>query len=1424
MPAVQTKVSQWVANYLSNELNARVSIQGVDIDLLKTVVLEGLYIEDLHKDTLLFAGKLKVDISLINLENNKFTFDRISLEDANFYLKKYPSEERSNLHFILDYFSSDKKKENTTRKAIEIRLKYIGLKNIAFKFINYNKEWREGPFVDFNNIEVRNVNVEIRNFSYQQNEMNADIANINLIEKSGLNIEKLQTKFKFSTKEIELDNLYLQTPNSVIKNYYAMHYDSIADMSDYINKVRMSGVFADAVISSKDICYFAPALSGYTQHLIVNGNVNGTISHLYSKHLVILTANQTLVEGKFDVNGLPDINKTIFDLQFQKVQSNKDDIESILSNIGLKHINPLPVVFDRLGDVSFHGNFKGSLSDFETNGRFDSESGSLIADLSMLLEKGKVPQYRGTVETIDLDLGILAQSNVVGKASMVAMIDGQGFSMDQLNTRLVSNIERMEFKGYEYKNVVANGTVKQRFFEGNVSIDEPNIVLDFDGSIDFSDQKNPVFNFFAQLENVNLKRLNLLKDSILLSSTMDVNFVGTNIDDIIGSLRINNTEITTAKKHYLIKSIGLNSEFDGSGKTLKLTSDIADANVSGDYKLSTIVSSFKAIFKQYAPGYDWGKINKPHNQDFRFALHIKDADPITELFVPDLKFAENANFYGVFNYAQNRIRFSGGIDYVKYKNFTFDDLIIDAENDDRAIGVNIASHEAFINDSININNIAVSSEIVNDSLRFNIKLSEKTDVNQLDLNGLISFRNDSSKLQILPSELLVDSRPWEIKNAFNIVFSSDKKIHIHNFSLSSEEQSLSVDGVISDNPEDQVSVKIQNLGLLSFNQLLKKYGIHLEGKLNAEASIVSIKKDMRISSNIFAKGLIYNSDTIGNLAFTSTWDRVSNEISLSGNITNQALKTVDLYGSIYTQSKTDNFDLYAILNETDLAIIEPFVKNFVSGIDGKATANLRVKGSFNAPEITGKALLKDVVLTVNYLKATMTINDEVEFQKDKILIEDMQVRDKEGNPASINGVIKHQNLKNFSLDVNMQAKNFLCLNTTAKDNELYYGTAYASGSFSFKGPLNAIKIDITAKTEKGTKFFIPISDENSAKQQNYIRFIQKDSTLNNEKYTVNLSGIAMNMNLEVNELAEVQLILDPATGEVIKGTGNANLRLGINTLGNFEMFGVYEVEQGNYNFTLQNIITRNFSVAKGGTIRWNGDPIQAKIDLTAIYETRPAILPLLLSANPADSTSVSSGQRVLSQCMLYMKNDLMSPDISFGLRFPEDEDIASKVGGYLANTDNLNSQVASILVFGRFNNTSGSNNLAFSSGILEAQLANLVSTKNFDLNLANGVGGSLRLLNDRVTIDGTFNTNDNSNDPNQQDAQANAITGDVSVEYKISEDGRFRARGFRRTDNNNDLLKRGNSQVESGAGVFYRIDYDSFGEFFRKVFRREEEK
>lgn len=1388
----------------------------------KNIVLKGLYIEDQHQDTLLFSEEFNINVHNYSFDRNRFYINSIKLNKPVLNIKYYKNEQFSNLQFILDYFE-DTAKRNIVKPALYLKIGSLQIIDGQFDYVDENIKPISGKSINYDDLHVSGINYNSDYFTYFKDELRTHLLNLSLKEKSGFVLTQLATDFKMTPTEMEFSKLDLITPRSHIKDYYLMRYDSISDMGNYIEKVYMNSHFVDSKIAYQDVAYFSDELANYSGTVFVNGKVYGTVANLASDEIEIKTNDSTICKGQFKMVGIPDTDHAELYFKAEKLISNSSDIKKILINVDQREISQtIPNELSRLGTFSFAGYYQGRLADFNLKGQLQSEIGGIYADFNMKLPTNSPAKYKGAIETIDFNLGkLIAQENVIGNSNLKLNVDGEGFNIDELKTKVDAQILDLRINNFTYRNLNANGALRQKVFNGTLTSAEKILSFDFSGQVDLNNPELPEFNFDANINRIDLLALQQTKDSFIVSTHMHADFKGTDFEKLIGSLAFNNSHIQKGKIAHTIKKLNIQAQLIGTGKSIQIQSELFDAELKGNYHLANISSACKSFLKNYLPSMDFGTISKFENQDFNFKIILADAKPITDLFFPAIQLAKGGSIYGRLNTEKDLLKINCGLDFLKYKSFKLDKLVIDGENNSKVFDLNIASNRILINDSVNINNIAISNSISKDTIQFNIKLSDKNAINQLDLNGKLNFKNDSVNLSVLPSEIIIDQSEWKIPDAFNLCYSPDGKLYINNFYLSNATQSLSINGIVSNQSQDELKIKAHQLSLKSFNQILKKYAISIAGIMNANATLTAVTGEMSLQSDLRIDDLVYNNDSIGILKFNSTLDDKSKIIAIAGSVFNKTLKTLEIGGSINIGKKEDNLNLNILLDETELSVIEPFVKDYVSKIKGTAIADLEITGSIKKPKLDGYLNLKNVDLTVNYLNTSYTLNDQIKFTEDKILINNVQLKDPEGNKGTANGYISHQNFNNFLFDVKVQSQNLMSLNTTAKNNELYYGKAYTSGTYLFKGPLDQFKIDITAATNAGTKLYIPITDENSISANNYIHFVAKDSLAKKTDYKIDLSGIVLNMNLQVTDVAEVQLIMDQNTGEAIKGRGFANLKLAINTLGNFEMFGNFEISEGVYNFNIQNIINKKFKIEKGGTIRWNGDPFKAKIDLSAVFETRPSIYPLIVSATN-DTSAYSTSAKVLSQCVLYMKNDLLSPDISFGLRFPNDQDVSSKVGGYLANSDNLNNQVASLLVLGKFVNSSVTNTSIATSGFINAQLSNLISTKNFNLNLDKGVGGSLKLFNDRITIDGSI-ANQSTTTTTTNNSNASAITGDVSIEYKISKDGRLKAKAFQRNDNNSDILKRGNSQNEQGLGVFYRIEFDNFKELWQKLSRKKSE-
>jgi hypothetical protein len=1389
----------------------------VDVKFPKNIVLKGLLIEDLHQDTLLFTETFQININNYSLNRNRFYINSIQLEKPVVKIKYYQKEPVSNLQFILDYFQ-DTTSNNTVKPSLYLKIGFLKITNGTVIYQNQHLATSGIKSINYDDLYITQLNYSSDYFTYFNNELRTKLKHLSLKEKSGFIISKFSTDFKMTPTEMEFSKLDLITPRSHIRDYYLMRYDSISDMGNYLEKVYMNSNFVNSKIAYKDVAYFTDELANYTGTIYANGKVYGTVANLASDEIEIKTNDTTFYKGQFKMVGIPDMEHAELYFKAEKLITNLADAKKLLINVDQKETSTLlPNELARLGTFSFSGYYQGRINDFNLKGQLQSAIGGIYTDFNMKLPDNQVASYKGEIQTLDFDLGNLIAQENMGICNIKANLEGQGFSLAELNTKFDASILDIRLNNYTYRNLNTNGEIDRKVLNAAIHSNETALNFDLDAKVDLKNLELPAFQLAANIKRIDLLALHFTKDSFVISSNLKADFIGADFEKISGNLNLQNSQIQKGTIEHFINQIAIHAQLNGLEKNISIASELLTAELNGNYHLANITSASKSFLKNFLPSMRLGNIGKFENQDFSFKILLANSKPITDLFFPEFQLAKGGSIYGKLNTAKDLLKINIGLDFLKYKSFKFEKIVIDGENNSKIFDLNIASNKILINDSVNINNVEIANAIANDTIQFNVKLADKDAINQLDLNGKLNFINDSINLSVLPSEIIIDRAEWKIPSAFKLCYTPQGNFIINDFYLSNGEQSLSVTGIISENEKDKLSIKAHQLSLKSFNQILKKYSIAIAGTLNANTTLAAVSGDMSLQSDLRIDDLVYNKDSIGILKFNSTLDEKSKIISIAGSIFNKRLKTLEIGGSINIGRKVDNLNLNILLDETELSVIEPFVKDYVSNIKGTAIADLEITGSIKSPKLDGYLNLKNVGLRVNYLNTSYTLNEQIKFTEDKIIINNVQLKDKEGNKGTANGSISHQNFSNFVFDVKVQSQNLMSLNTTVKDNELYYGKAYTSGTYLFRGPLDRFKIDITAATNAGTKLFIPITDENSISANNYIHFITKDSLQKKSDYKIDLSGIALNMNLQVNDAAEVQLIMDPNTGEAIKGRGFANLKLAINTIGNFEMFGNFEISEGVYNFNIQNIINKKFKIEKGGTIRWNGDPFKAKIDLSAIFEIRPSIYPLIVSATN-DTSAYSTSTKVLSQCVLYMKNDLLAPDITFGLRFPNDQDVSSKVGGYLANSDNLNNQVASLLVFGRFVNSASNNTGIETSGFINAQLSNLISTKNFNLNLERGVGGSLKLFNERITIDGSIANQTSAS--TATNTNASAITGDVSIEYKISKDGRLKAKAFQRNDNNSDILKRGNSQNEQGLGVFYRIEFDNFKELWGKITRK----
>jgi hypothetical protein len=1438
---VQSFVVDKVASYLSSELNTKVTVQRVRFELIKNFILDGVYVEDLDHDTLLYANTISASVAFQSLltQNKKLILDRVNLSDARIGLKKYKESRDMNFQFIIDYFKSPK--ADTTSAPFSFSINKINIQNLHFTYRDY--KWNDTTScIDFDDIDVNKFNAEIFNFQPLDSVIKFYGTNISFQEKSGFKVNHFSANTAITKDSMSFSKIIIHTPYSDIDApHYSMSYKSMEDFEDFIDKVYMKGEFTKSSISSNDLQYFASELRGLNKAITFQGAAHGTVSNLKTKQLVINYGVDTHFEGDVSMNGLPDVNTTFLNLNIRSLTTSKSDAETIkLFPFTNNEYIKLPDNLSELGKIKYKGVFTGFYNDFVSYGNISTALGEISTDINLKFnEDMNKSSYSGKLTATDFDIGRFWRlGSQVGTISLNAELTGNGFTSEKVAAKLIGTINQVSLNNYTYRNIVLDANVARKLFNGTLDMHDENAMLNFKGSIDFR-EKLPYFDFTASVKNAALSKLNLLNrdTSALFSAVADLKMHGFSFDNFDGVLQFKNINYSEENKSASINNLKIESIKEDGEKSIQLNSDVVDFSLSGNYTLTKIINSVGGLLNIYLPPFlvNITPSEKTLSDNFRFDGKIKNINPILNIFTPGLTISDETTFNGKVNRNANYISLQLQSPWTNYNNLENKNLNINIFTFDNRLNAEINSARLKMNDSLLLKNIKIGSDFRKNrsTIVLNIE-NDSTSKSKLKLSTEQLFENGRTIFHFLPSTLLIEGDNWNINPANEIVFDSTQ-ISFQNFVLSNQNQSVQLSGNISKQTSDKLRLGLFQFNTVALNQLLALYDIKIAGIASGELFFSSLYTKPVITGNLKVSDFEFNDDKLGDAIANIDWITEKKTMHIEGAIEQNGRNSAVITGNYIFKPKHDEIDFNIKADKLSIAPLEHYFKGFASKLKGLTTAELHLYGTANAPLLTGKAKLQRASLVIDYLNTRYSImpEQEIVFGEKYFEFNDVQISDDFNNKGTVSGKIFHKNLNDFIFNLRIDARKLQCLNTNASQNELFYGKAFATGYAKLMGTPNLMKMEIVVKSEDGTQIFIPLSNPDEITQSNYITFINVADTtkLNTGIKKTEISGIDMDLQVEATPEAEIQLIFDSKIGDVMKGNGNGIIRMLLNPAGEFKMYGDYHIQAGDYLFTLQNIVNKRFKV-KTGEIHWAGSPYDANIDITAKYNLRASTFELI-----PDSSNRS---RVPVEVVLQLKNNLMSPDVLFDINVPNATPaIQTSLRSVLGNEREMNRQVFSLLVLNRFSvpegktgteetssgNAVGQNLSEFVSQQISNWASQLSDKFNIGVNYRPGdalnkdefdVSVATELFKNRVAVESNVGVANNSN-------QTSNIIGDFTVEFKISKDGNLRAKAFNKTNTNN-LINNLNSQYTQGIGVFYRKEFNTVSDLVESFRRKRKDK
>lgn len=1458
-PPVQTFIAQKAAGYFSEKLGVTITIDKIAISLItRKIEFKELAVLDHHRDTLLTAGRLGTRVDMLSLGESRLVLGETHLKDALFRLHKYKGEEGMNLDFILRQFKSDKPKD-TTGKPFGFKIRHITLENVAFNYIDETAAKLPAAFQP-GNIRTQIGSGEIKEFRIAGDSIIFNVRELQALDRSGSGLAHFETDFVICSTAMLFENTLMETvEGSFVKGDIRFLYSNWKSFGNFIDSVRFDTQVEQSSVYLKDVAFYSDALAGVPVVAKFKGNVTGPVSAFKGRQMELSFGEDSGLEMDADVYGLPNIDSTFFDVKMRKLTVKAQDLAHLkIYEDGSGIVLPAEVY--RLGKTTYVGRLTGSTGDFVTKGILTSDVGAVYTDLRLASEPGfKHPYYEGTIKTSSFDPGRLTGNTaVLGPISGEISIKGKEFDPKIMHAEAKGVFSSFVLMGYSYANVKLNGTFDKMAFDGNLSIDDENIGLDFNGTTDFSG-KIPQFNFDASVAHADLQKLGFWNDTLVIHRVkLSMDLSVKNIDEIKGRFDADSLYFLADTNEHFVPHLDLQADSLDGERRFVINSSLLDANIAGDFKFVPLINNLMYNANSYFPSFKlkYDTLRARESQRLHFDIAIKDLKPVFDIFSPGIFVSPGTTLAGRYFSDVRTAEVELQSRYIGYQKMRLSDPELHLSTSTDNVEMDLSVSRFNVADSLWFDYIDIASAANNDSVRFGVKWAD--DVYNIS-SGNINFNTwlgnpGHYDLYFNHTKLRLKDRDWTLKEKAFVGY-ADKQLLVKDFELTADfGGSLAVNGVGSDRREDELSVSLNKFPvayLRTFSEGLPEMG----GSLSGTAGVTGVFESPIVSADLRIDTLSMYGQRLGDFSFTSGYNNTEKSMTLNGQLKTEQGNSLELKnGKIYPLRDKDNMDLSLTFKQFNIKPAEVFIAPVLTNIQGLLTGKVHIGGSFKSPEITGDAVIDNGHVDVPNIGGSYNLKfkptKSARLSRNIIDFGEILLEDENYNTATLKGNIKHKDFKNMELYMEVVGKNFLFFNATREQSPPFYGTAIVTGTAVIRGPLETLDILAGVKTEKGTRLFIPMTaGPSQASENSFVIFVDsRDTTTKKVVQTERKSpgGIQLFIDAEVNDNAEVQIIFDEYTGDVLRSVGKGNLRIELNRLGDLTMFGDYEVIKGDYMFTLKNLVSKKLKLVQGGTIYWSGSPTKAKIDASASYSLRTSAAPLYPATTSTgtgtntDGVDDSHKARIPVDVIVNLDGDLLEPQITFDIQFPTlDERTRSQLMQALSTEDEKNKQAFALLVLRQFiSSSTGSGDAASVAGgntleVLSNQLSNWVSQLSDGLDLgvryrnkdktSSGqdeveVALSTKLFNDRVSIDG--NVGLATTKSTTSTANGNGSILDLTVEVKITDDGKLRIRGFNRSNDANIIRPFPYTQ---GVGLSYQTSFDTWRELFERKKKAEKD-
>lgn len=1471
----------------------KLKFQGKNIDLNKMIFeIEELTLEDtdaFYVQTKEFPPSEESPESMLPYLN----VDRLALNNVTAYYESIPDEMNAQIdlkEFLIKLPKADLNEENIEVNELLLHDSYIALKMkkdspadekmkevgddigeeveeaIVFEWPNWNVKvnsidldknqicYQRGE-VNLNEktfnpdyLTLNDLTIDIKDLELDEDEnLNADFNRISFKEKNKFELKNLSFGLAMNSEELKIEDFALETTKNKLKSQIGVKYKSMEKMVSDPMDADLALDLTDLSLDLSEAFYFSPELKSNEYMLQLSksklrGNVKakGNMAKLDVSKLNLSWRN-TRITTRGSFKNLTDPDQLYLAVDNLKVNTLRNDVLLFVDEKDLGISVP--------ENIYIESKLAGSLDELSTITLLRIPEGEI--NLNGGFSNKNLIAFHADLDVTDFDLGKILNNPEIGKIEFNLKTEGQGKSVEQLTAKLNSKFEKLELNQYDFAGLEIDGDMVDG--EGDASIkyldDNLNLLLNSHISLDSLGQ---IVSLDLDVDNADLNKLNLLDKKIKTNFSLMAEFANRDGDFYLESHLIDG-RLSYDGKTYLLGPLNLAALIEEDSTNIAIGSRIIRGQAAANADPADIGKAIEKQLKRYfREDTHFDTVGKPIRLEAN--MKIVPHPILSDVFIPGIVEMDTLNIEVDFDQSQDVLTSYVDLSYLNYEGNIIDNLYFDI-NSAANVAQFILGFENLDAGQFGMYRTLLSGDLTEGMLTANFFSFDETDEIFFALHSQTSGKQGDMSFRLLPQNLILNKQEWNIPED-NEILVKEKSIEAHNFVLSRNGRELKIANDLIKTRSENIGVGFRDFQLETLLALLNPEDHLAAGNLQGNFVVANPRGKIGFLADLGIDSLEVLQAPLGDLtlkAFSKDLGQYRFKMDLKSD-------DVDLVSNgSFINNDNPEIKAQLDLNKFGFETISKLSQKEITDATGYLSGKVNIHGDVKSPKYEGFLQFNDAKFKVSQLNAVFALTDDkIDITDQAISLTNFSIEDENNNPFSINGQIKTKKLSNPKFDLKLKTKNFQLMNSSEEHNNEFYGKVNFDLDGTIKGSGESPDINLSVRLNKGTDFIYALSASQASldSRDGVVEFVNKTAptyVIDEKKdsiRSVKYGGMNLHANINIDKDVKLGVIVDPRTKDNLEIAGEANLDFRMNPNGQMNLSGRYTVSEGYYRLSLYNLVKRQFDFRPGSTITWAGDPMDADLDVTALYSIKTSAAGLMQSGTSGDSEEERNQykQRLPFLVSLNVGGSIDRPELNFGLDLEEeskgamDGAVYSRLRQMQDDEGEINKQVFSLLVLNRFFPDGGSDGGAggFASmarnnlnQALSDQLNNfsdqLTGESGFRLNFdlesyetySQGssqqrtdldITAEQRLFNDRLVVKAGTEMNIQGD---LQPGEERPLLGNVSVEYLLTKDGRWRISGFRKNEYENVI----DGQVfTNGVGLMFQKDFSRFGYLWSSLF------